>query len=210
MTLNNPAFTTLASRPSLNSAAQRRTLLQTDIVSTARMRAVEEVGAAMAHQLSEPLTALLLYLHRINQQGKLSRGGDDTRGSIQETVDKALHETQRVCDILERLGHTVQVPVDRDAAVAHGREVIETWLHGKDARGNGYQSSDLPASVQHLLTGREQEVLTLIIGGSSNKEGGHQLGIAIRTFEVHRAHIMEKLGARNAADLVRRALSEAT
>jgi DNA-binding NarL/FixJ family response regulator len=174
------------------------------------MWAVEEVGAAMAHQLSEPLTALLLHLDKINEQGKLSRDGEDIRGAIQEAVEKALHETQRVCDILERLGHTVQAPIDRDAAVAHGREVIESWLHGKDARGHDYQSSDLPPSVQHLLTVREQEVLGLIIEGSPNKEGAHKLGIATRTFEVHRAHIMEKLGARNAADLVRRALSEAT
>jgi DNA-binding NarL/FixJ family response regulator len=58
------------------------------------------------------------------------------------------------------------------------------------------------------LTPREHEVLGLIVGGASNKEGAHQLGITTRTFEVHRAHIMEKLGARNAADLVRMALSE--
>ena len=59
-----------------------------------------------------------------------------------------------------------------------------------------------------VLTPREDEVLDLIVRGSSNKEGAHRLGIATRTFEAHRAHIMEKLGARNAADLVRLALSE--
>jgi two-component system, LuxR family, response regulator FixJ len=57
------------------------------------------------------------------------------------------------------------------------------------------------------LTPREHEVLALITSGSSNKEGGHRLGISTRTFEVHRAHLMGKLGARNAADLVRIALS---
>ena len=59
-----------------------------------------------------------------------------------------------------------------------------------------------------MLTPREREVLGLIISGASNKEGAHQLGITTRTFEVHRAHIMEKLGAKNAADLVRMALSK--
>jgi DNA-binding CsgD family transcriptional regulator len=58
------------------------------------------------------------------------------------------------------------------------------------------------------LTPREHEVLALITGGASNKEGGHRLGISKRTFEAHRAHLMGKLGAKNAADLVRRALSE--
>jgi FixJ family two-component response regulator len=43
--------------------------------------------------------------------------------------------------------------------------------------------------------------------GASNKEVGRNLGISMRTVEVHRAHIMQKLRARNAADLVRIVLS---
>lgn len=54
-----------------------------------------------------------------------------------------------------------------------------------------------------LLTRRELEVLKEITDGASNKEAGRTLGISPRTVEVHRARIMEKLGARNAADLVR-------
>jgi DNA-binding CsgD family transcriptional regulator len=57
------------------------------------------------------------------------------------------------------------------------------------------------------LTPREREVASLIAGGASSKEAGRQLGISPRTVELHRAHIMEKLGARNAADLVRIVLS---
>jgi len=53
------------------------------------------------------------------------------------------------------------------------------------------------------LTRREQDVLTQIVAGASSKEAGRHLGISPRTIEVHRARIMEKLGAKNAADLVR-------
>lgn len=52
------------------------------------------------------------------------------------------------------------------------------------------------------LTRREREVLTHIIKGSSNKEMSRLLGISIRTIEVHRAHVMQKLRAKNAAHLV--------
>jgi two-component system response regulator FixJ len=57
------------------------------------------------------------------------------------------------------------------------------------------------------LTPREREVAQLIADGASNKEAGRRLGISPRTVELHRAHVMEKLGARNAADLVRIVLS---
>jgi len=57
------------------------------------------------------------------------------------------------------------------------------------------------------LTRRELQVAQLIADGASNKEAGRRLGISPRTVELHRAHIMEKLGARNAADLVRIVLS---
>lgn len=71
-------------------------------------------------------------------------------------------------------------------------------------RGNG-SMIDFPG--QTLLTPREHEVLTQIAAGASNKEVGRHLGISPRTVEVHRARIMEKIGARNAADLVRIVLS---
>jgi FixJ family two-component response regulator len=53
------------------------------------------------------------------------------------------------------------------------------------------------------LTRREREVLAQFSSGASNKEAGRELGISPRTIEDHRANIMKKLGARNAADLIR-------
>jgi DNA-binding CsgD family transcriptional regulator len=56
------------------------------------------------------------------------------------------------------------------------------------------------------LTRRELEVVAELIAGASNKQAGRNLGISPRTVEIHRARVMAKLGARNAADLVRIAL----
>jgi FixJ family two-component response regulator len=53
-----------------------------------------------------------------------------------------------------------------------------------------------------LLSRREIEVLAQIMAGASNKEAANTLEISSRTVETHRQHIMKKLGAKNAVDLV--------
>jgi FixJ family two-component response regulator len=57
------------------------------------------------------------------------------------------------------------------------------------------------------LTPRELDVLHQIVAGASNKLAGRLLTISPRTVEVHRSRLMEKLGARNTADLMRIVLS---
>ena len=53
------------------------------------------------------------------------------------------------------------------------------------------------------LTMREQEVFRLIVRGMLNKQIGSALGVTEKTIMVHRARVMEKLGAESVADLVR-------
>jgi FixJ family two-component response regulator len=53
------------------------------------------------------------------------------------------------------------------------------------------------------LTGREREVLIHVARGQHAKEIAHDLGISPRTVEVHKARLMNKLDARNVAELVR-------
>jgi DNA-binding CsgD family transcriptional regulator len=61
---------------------------------------------------------------------------------------------------------------------------------------------------QEQLTPRERMILAQVVKGASSKESARHLGISPRTVEFHRANIMQKLGARNIAVLVRKALSE--
>lgn len=54
------------------------------------------------------------------------------------------------------------------------------------------------------LSEKEKEVLTLIIEGNINKQIAERLNISVRTVEVHRSHIMEKMNAKNVAELIRK------
>jgi DNA-binding NarL/FixJ family response regulator len=53
-----------------------------------------------------------------------------------------------------------------------------------------------------LLTEREREVLQMLAEGKSNKEVAAILNVSTYTVDTHRAHIMQKLGLHNTAELV--------
>jgi two-component system, LuxR family, response regulator FixJ len=92
-------------------------------------------------------------------------------------------------------------PLDPRSIVARVAGAIAAFRK-RSGHANGI---DFPG--HDLLTPREREVLAQIAEGASNKEVGRRLGISPRMVEAHRARIMDKIGARNAADLVRIALS---
>ena len=94
----------------------------------------------------------------------------------------------------------VTKPIDTEHLVRIVRDALRQDIHV-----GAVQSGGRPVEVRGFaqLTPREREVLQLITNGQSNKEAGRELGISPRTIEVHRARVMEKLGARNTADLMR-------
>jgi FixJ family two-component response regulator len=89
-------------------------------------------------------------------------------------------------------------PIVAEAVAGKVRDALAEKKPGNGSAPNLYS---IPGGDR--LTPREKEVLQRISAGASNKEAGRQLGISPRTVEVHRARIMEKIGARNTADLVR-------
>ena len=57
------------------------------------------------------------------------------------------------------------------------------------------------------LTPRERQVLDLVVQGRLNKQIASDLELSQKTIEVHRAHVMEKMGATSLAELVRMAVN---
>lgn len=73
---------------------------------------------------------------------------------------------------------------------------------GADAARRALRASQVSLESRLAqLTAREREVMELILAGKLNKVIADELDIAMRTVEVHRARIFEKMGVRSAVEL---------
>jgi len=99
------------------------------------------------------------------------------------------------CDFLEKPFSDAQL-----------RQLVADALARAEAARRGLREERVACERVERLTGRESQVLELIVAGRLNKQIADDLGISIKTVEAHRANIMDKLGARTMADLMRIAL----
>jgi RNA polymerase sigma factor (sigma-70 family) len=110
---------------------------------------------------------------------------------------RAAFRSQAV-DFLEKPFHEKQL-----------RAAIETAFALEEKRVLRSDSRRADAEKLRRLTAREREVLEHAARGLHAKEIASALGISPRTVEVHKSRIMEKLGVRNVAELVRFAIAVA-
>lgn len=88
------------------------------------------------------------------------------------------------------------------AMVSVGREYFGEAVNQGLSRSLG--PSAQPRTDERLSV-REAEILSLVVDGLSNKEMAGRLGLSVKTVQNHRHRLMQKLGARNGADLARKA-----
>ena len=78
--------------------------------------------------------------------------------------------------------------------------VSEALAHDAQRRARGQHSNAIQTRLESLSS-REKEVMRCILDGKMNKIIADDLGISMRTVEVHRSHIFEKMGVKSAVDL---------
>lgn len=93
--------------------------------------------------------------------------------------------------------HFIEKPFNDNELV---NVVLEALKH--DAAARAVEASNESVAVRLAnLTAREREVMNLILAGKFNKVIADELNIAMRTVEVHRSRIFEKMGVRSAVEL---------
>jgi DNA-binding NarL/FixJ family response regulator len=170
-------------------------------LNAARAKAADEMAAAIARELNGPLTALLLYMGEIKHHSDQLTPVTADRAYLQQVVENALAQTERVCGLVKQLAGTHNGGLPTPSSIEDAEPRAGRALPAPREAG-----AELSSLSGKRLTKREREVLRLISEGFSNKQGALRMQISPRTFESHRAEAMRKLGARNTADLVRAAL----
>lgn len=96
----------------------------------------------------------------------------------------------------------IEKPFDEDVLL---QAIAQALDHGARFFRERREVEMLKARLAEL-TPREREVMDLVVQGSPNKAVAGVLGISVRTVEIHRARVMEKMAANNLSELVRMAL----
>lgn len=88
----------------------------------------------------------------------------------------------------------------------NNQTLLESVQRALEARNHQLQNVSRANEVRAAfdnLTPRERDVYQLVADGAMNKQIAYELDISQRTVEVHRAKVMEKMSARNLADLIK-------
>jgi two-component system response regulator FixJ len=112
-------------------------------------------------------------------------GHGDVPMAVQAMKEGAFEFVQkpfRDQDLLDRINHALKQDAENRSTVARRTEV----LHRLES-----------------LTPRERQVMDLVVEGAANKVIAIDLDLSERTVEIHRAKVMEKMGARSVAHLVK-------
>ncbi len=92
-------------------AERRLNELQADLIRLARVSALDEMGSALAHELNQPLTAILLYLQAVGREFSRARENGHTEEADERArtiLEKARREAQRAGAIIQRIRSLVE------------------------------------------------------------------------------------------------------
>jgi len=123
------------------------------------------------------------------------------QGVDQPVIMLTGHGTVEMCRRAFKAGAAefLEKPVDDEALLEALQNAVRQHVKSRERN-----QADRQARERHAqLSGREREVLGMIVAGLTNKEIGRALDLSPRTVETHRANLFAKLEAQSLAQLIR-------
>ena len=171
---------------------QRLNQLQAQLVQMARVNAMDEMGAAIAHELNQPLTAVMLYLQALSRKLRACADDGTVDAALCEILSKTLREAERAGSIIQKMRHFVEKREPDRQAVDVSKlidEALELTLLGNDGAGvevvrdeaRALPPMDVdPVQIQQIL-------INLIRNGIEAVRGRDErwIRIAVRTDDTH-------------------------
>ena len=160
-------------RPSYASK-ERLNQLQANMVHMARVSTMDEMGAALAHELNQPLTALMLYLQAMERAAERQDSPSSIPENMMAVLRKAVHEAERAGDILQRMRQFVEKRdprrrlVDINPLVEDALELTQFGTRPGATRINCDFEADLPqvlvepVQIQQILVNLARNALEAV------------------------------------------------
>jgi FixJ family two-component response regulator len=121
-------------------------------------------------------------------------------------VSSSPEQGRLVFEHVDRRGRVSLLPLSKETQRLFAAGITQARPGGQSGNAGEQSVADEAREAAQSLTVRQWQVFDLLISGLSSKQIAHELSISPRTVEIHRAQLMQKMGVRNAASLVRVAL----
>ena len=131
-------------------AEERLDTVQAQLVRMARINAMDEMGSALAHELNQPLTALMLYLQAVTRKARKPGSGQAIPDDVLEIIDRAVLEAARAGKIIRRMRQFIEKRDIERVSVSLPElvdEATDFTMIGSRARGvtiERHHGDDLP------------------------------------------------------------------
>ncbi len=155
---------------------ERVNQLQADMVHMARVSTMDEMGAALAHELNQPLTALMLYLQAVERACERSDSGHAIPENVLAVLHKAVREAERAGNIIQRMRQFVEKRdpqrrlVDVNPLIMDAVELTKFGTRPGATSINCNLESDLPqvlvdpVQIQQILVNLTRNALEAVKG----------------------------------------------
>jgi two-component system sensor kinase FixL len=130
--------------------------LQDELAHVARLSAMGQLSSALAHELNQPLSAVMNYVSAARR--RLSKIEDGSVGKVRELLDKAVNETNRAGQIIHRLRGFLEKREPKHS-VDDLNEIMREGValgHGGSADDNVELRVELEAGLPHVMADRVQ------------------------------------------------------